>query len=113
LTEYGLTSPSTFGVVDSELPPEVLDDKPSVSEEADVYAFGMVAMKVLTGRPPFEPEVRGIRLLLLVHGGIRPKRPANAEFTDDMWSLIESCWRQDPNERPMIQDVVERLERLV
>ncbi|KDQ55359.1 hypothetical protein JAAARDRAFT_195751 [Jaapia argillacea MUCL 33604] len=71
----------------------------------DVYSFGMTMYEVYTGHPPF-PTVRVNTAVSDVLNGFRPPRPAAKErIPDDMWDIIESCWKQDPLERPSINCV--------
>lgn len=75
---------------------------------SDCYALGMVIYEVLCGRAPFsnrkDPEV-----VLLVLQGERPERPRREEgkmFTDEMWEIVEDCWRQGPNDRISARNVL-------
>jgi hypothetical protein len=46
-----------------------------------------------------------------VAGGYRP--PRTEAFDDSVWALVESCWAQDPLDRPTAAEVVPRLEALL
>ena len=41
--------------------------------------------------------------------GERPPRPAHPSCTDDLWTLIQRCWDQDPQLRPEIPEVLQTL----
>lgn len=41
--------------------------------------------------------------------GERPPRPAHSTLTDELWSLIQRCWNQDPHLRPEVSEVVKVL----
>ena len=85
------------------------------SKEADVFAFGMVAAEVFTGSIPFDGEIDP-KTSSLVLNGRRPEMPRNPEkirLTDKMWKFVERCWKQNPRERPMIQEVVEQWQGFV
>ena len=85
------------------------------SKPADVFAFAMFAVEVFTGRMPFE-KGRNEAIALRISQGGRPGLPENAQavgLTDEMWKLIESCWQQDPEERPTMDEVVRRLREFV
>ena len=85
------------------------------SKAADVFAFGMLAVEVFTGRIPFEGQKNEAVVLHVSRGG-RPEKPENAQavgLTDEMWKLLESCWRKNPNKRPTMEEIVRKLERFV
>lgn len=47
---------------------------------------------------------------------MRPSRPTSSSsargLTDDIWALIEDCWKQDPAARPKAEEIVLYLERM-
>ena len=99
--------------------PELLDPKlfgfkdSRSTKESDCYAFGMVILEVLTGKPPF-PHDNGWVVMRKVIAGERPERPQGAEaawFTDDLWEALEQCWSPQPNVRPTVEAILEYLER--
>jgi hypothetical protein len=64
---------------------------------------------IMTGQRPFpkyDPAAVGVR-------DERPARPTdNDDMTDDLWTIIESCWATHPAKRPPIRDVVLDLTRI-
>ena len=85
------------------------------SKAADLFAFGMLAVEVFTGRLPFEGQ-ENEAVVFLILGGVRPKMPENAQevgLSVEMWELFESCWRQNPKKRPTMEEVVMRLRKFV
>jgi len=126
LTEYGLApinSHSRFAVQISGWPaPEIIDpshddDGMPVTEStsADVFAFAMLVVKVLTGETPFHGRQPAMAAEC-IRGGERPRMPRNSRevgLTGEMWELLESCWQQDPGKRPTMGEVVRRWEAFV
>ena len=131
LTEYGLapinsdprfTVEATPGAVGTcrWLAPEIITpahkSMPVMeSKAADVFAFGMLAVEVFTGKIPFEGQKNEVVVLRISRGG-RPEMPENAQavgLTNEMWKLLESCWNQNPKRRPAMEDVVRRWQRFV
>ena len=133
LTEYGLapinsdpsfTVAATPGAVGTSrwLAPEIITPthkgttaQMKESEAADIFAFGMIAIEVFTGKIPFE-EQKNEAIVLHILKGARPAMPENAHevgLTVDMWELLESCWQQNPKNRPTAGEVVKRLQELV
>ncbi|KAH7927220.1 kinase-like protein [Leucogyrophana mollusca] len=85
--------------------PELFDGEP-VSFSADMYAFGCVLYEMFAGVRPFH-DLRDGAVIKAVAQGKRPGRPAGVK--DWVWRLIESCWRQEPSERPHPGDIVREL----
>ena len=121
LADYGMASlvtDSTFSMkpamgiegVEWWKAPEVLEDQILEGVSADVFAFAMLVVEVLTGQVPFA-EIPQHKVLLDILDGRRPSKPAEVE--ERMWDLIQSCWNQDPDSRPKIGKVVEKLKELV
>ena len=53
--------------------------------------------------------------MLRVVQGYRPSRPSEAsvnELSDDVWDLVESCWHEQPSQRPNASRVVENLQSM-
>ena len=85
------------------------------TKEGDVFKFGMVAVKILTGRVPFH-ELNGYDVGLHIINGYTPTIPDDAEkigIPDGMWEILESCWEKDPKARPSIEAVADRLQGFV
>lgn len=85
------------------------------SKAADVFAFGMFAVEVFTGKIPFEEQKYGAVALRISRGG-EPEVPRSAQgvgLTSEMWGLLENCWQQNPSKRPTMEEVAERWRGLV
>jgi len=88
---------------------DLKDGRPT--DNSDCYALGMVVYEVLSGQLPFFRH-RGC-VVLKIAKGERPERPQGVEgvwFTDDVWGILEGCWRPIPADRPRIKDVLQCLE---
>jgi len=85
------------------------------SKAADVFAFGMLAVEVFTGKIPFEGQTNETAVLLIARGD-RPKMPENAQavgLTGEIRKLLKGCWQQNPKKRPTMEDIVRRWEEFV
>lgn len=108
--------------------PEGLRDGES-SKEGDIFSFAMVMIEVcdgrstargtfglpsfctiqaFTGEVPFE-NISSFMVMLSVVQGERPPRPTHPIITDDLWTLIQRCWDQDPRLRPDASEVLRAL----
>ena len=80
---------------------------------SDCYALGMVICEVLSGLLPFHRQQGDPVVAKKVLDGERPERPQRGEgrwFNDEIWDLLERCWKHEPSDRPSAQDVFECLD---
>ena len=83
------------------------------TKESDYYGLGMVIYEVLSGETPFGPD-RNFTIIWKILHGERPGRPqgeGGKPFTNDMWSMLEDCWKHQPQDRMSASAVLLRLER--
>ena len=95
--------PEDFGLKDSRR-----------TERSDCYALGMVIYEVLSGQVPFSPH-HTCTIAVRVSRGERPEQPQGAErewFGNGVWEVLECCWTPEPDDRPRIGDVLQRLEEV-
>ena len=90
----------------SYVSPEIITER-IYSKAGDVYAFGMIVYEIMTTEVLYEglslPQIE-----LQVPKGIRPK--FKGEIPRIYKELIESCWQDNPYERPTFDEIVSRLE---
>ncbi|THU85509.1 kinase-like protein [Dendrothele bispora CBS 962.96] len=82
------------------LAPECLLENGVHTYHSDIYAFGCVCYEVFTGLIPFYEFPREISVVIHLNEGRRPSRPANSRLNDNMWGIMQECWRQEPDSRP-------------
>ncbi|EIN08812.1 kinase-like protein [Punctularia strigosozonata HHB-11173 SS5] len=86
--------------------PELLKgESHSSGPPSDVYAFGCVCIEAYTLKVPFWSVQNDAAVIGKVICGVMQQRPgldecAGNAISDDMWELIESCWRSEPWRRP-------------
>lgn len=74
----------------------------------------MVVYEVLSGQKPFYTY----RIDAVVAGvikGERPVRPQGVEgrlFTDGVWNILGRCWEHNPDDHPVVEDVLDCLEEV-
>ena len=91
--------------------PEILlasknNTAPNFTEKADVYSYGMTCFEVVTGRGPFEVELKLTsfsKVRDLVIDGRRPQLPSDLDLR--LKDLIERCWNPIPSERPTFAEI--------
>lgn len=74
---------------------------PASRHLVDVYAFGILAYRVIVGRQPFAAE-GPIELLMMHATAPVPKVPGNKRLSE----LVESLMAKDPHDRPPAMDQV-------
>ncbi|ESK89580.1 hypothetical protein Moror_8651 [Moniliophthora roreri MCA 2997] len=78
----------------------------------DIYAFACTVLEIMTGKPPFCGTLESAVMLQVVQGK-RPARPTVGWCPDEMWSMVQLCWAQDPMERPSARKIEQYLRMLL
>jgi serine/threonine protein kinase len=88
--------------------PEVLRGRP-LNEKADIYSFGIVLWEILTRKEPFENHDS---YNSFVHAICDEKErpPIPADVHPSLKRLMEVCWHEDPEKRPLFTEVLELLD---
>jgi serine/threonine-protein kinase len=91
------------------LSPEQLQDE-DLTEQADIYGFGILGYELLSGEGPY--EARGTTGLIQAHLGGTPRdlRTLRPEVPGDLADLLVRCLAREPNHRPRAADIVRMLE---
>ncbi|KAF9005045.1 kinase-like domain-containing protein [Cyathus striatus] len=99
--------------------PELLGESdnesvPKLTKETDVYGFAMLGVEVLTKELPF-PTWKESKILLSVLKGTRPSKTESIQpgELEALWSVLEECWSQLPEDRLEIKDAVKRVEYII
>ena len=92
----------------SDMAPEVLK-KQSYGVKADVFSFGICLCELLTGRYPYEDSVPESTKTFeaAIMAGLRPSIPAYCPLS--IRTLITSCWSDNPDARPSVDEVMDTL----
>ncbi|TCD61785.1 hypothetical protein EIP91_007939 [Steccherinum ochraceum] len=104
------------------LSPELLDPEQFGLESSrptyasDVYSYACVCIELYTSDAPFH-ELLEATAMLRVLSGRRPPRPSFlggkqdvSKMPDALWSLIERCWAQDADQRPLASHLLDLVE---
>jgi len=91
--------------------PEALGKNPKVTTSTDVYSFAILMWEIVMEMAPFEDFEWQSDIEIHVKSGKRLELPAK-ECPPNMVKLIEDCWHSDPDQRPTMTAVVQRLSAL-
>ncbi|KAK8870882.1 hypothetical protein M9Y10_008780 [Tritrichomonas musculus] len=89
--------------------PEILREEEKYGPGVDVYAFGILAYEIVTGKVPYYElgEISPVILGNKVMSGYRPKFTPNVP--EKMQALIRKCWSDEPMDRPSFDEIYEAL----
>ena len=86
-------------------------DEIPYSFPVDVYSFAFILYRMFEDEIKFDNK-RPIRsaqqYLMKISRGLRPLKPKS--IPDVYWDLIQKCWKQNPNDRPTFDEIVEMLK---
>ncbi|POG59813.1 kinase-like domain-containing protein [Rhizophagus irregularis DAOM 181602=DAOM 197198] len=88
-TDESVTS-RRYGVIPYIDPKKIASDSYSRNEKSDIYSVGVLLWEISSGRPPFEGKSEYFLLT----------------------NIPEDCWEFEPDDRPTIYNVVDRLEAI-
>lgn len=107
-TSFNPTTVAGGGGTFSYMAPELYFTGIRSTQEADIYAFGMVVYEVVTGSLPFRQQ-RVVAIPMSAASGSRPQKPEDPVadgFGQGTWEFIESCWDTNPQQRPTAMEAL-------
>ncbi|KAF8690274.1 hypothetical protein AX14_003036 [Amanita brunnescens Koide BX004] len=78
--------------------------KGSKTVKTDIYAFGCLYYAIFFNTVPFQGKYE-YQIMRLVTSGGRPRRLESPRMDNSTWTIIQSCWRNNPVLRPAIEDI--------
>eukprot|EP00043_Microstomoeca_roanoka_P019180 m.212758 g.212758 ORF g.212758 m.212758 type:complete len:1003 (-) comp16950_c2_seq1:283-3291(-) len=83
------------------------------SEASDVWACGVTMWEMATyGLPPYQ-QYKNAEMRRILKQGIRLEQPIEYGCPDDLYQLMSSCWRAEPQERYTFKDLRARIHALL
>ncbi|KAJ7604656.1 kinase-like domain-containing protein [Roridomyces roridus] len=92
--------------------PELLRAEKQNHYGSDVYAFAHVCYEILTAKVPFFQIINDAAVMFKIFEGSRPERLPScmgSPVLDNLWNLLQHCWKANWTERPKIEEIVQRL----
>ena len=69
-------------------------------------------LQVLCGTHPFYEIEASYLITNAIIDGKRPEKPEGAErlgFNDELWAIVERCWKANRDERPTVEEILSSL----
>lgn len=88
--------------------PEVFRHEP-YNFKVDQYSFAIVLWQLLTREKPYVDKEQEDAARLAAYDFQRPPIPKGTP--KDVLSLIDRCWSEDPEDRPMFHDICDMIEK--
>lgn len=96
----GSSSSSLWGGTAQWMAPELLDRSGWLSYESDVYALGMTLYELWFNKNPFDMMEPDLVEEMVVEAKMRPEREMDPPIADELWTLLDTCWQEEPHTRP-------------
>ncbi|KAJ3504599.1 hypothetical protein NLJ89_g7855 [Agrocybe chaxingu] len=115
LSDFGLSQIVSEFV---ELVPEDEEDEeegestkpaPQMTKACDAYSFGGIVHEIISGHLPYYDVPTDHMVLVHKTMHTRPARPPCELLTDEIWDLIQLCWRDEPAWRPEATQISRKL----
>jgi serine/threonine-protein kinase len=106
----GLTSVGIALGTPAYMAPEQGAADPDVDHRADLYAFGVVAYELLTGKPPFAGRSPQAMIAAHIIEAPAPVTSRRSGVSSPLAALVMRCLEKQPDDRP--QDALEILREL-
>ncbi|RGB37537.1 kinase-like domain-containing protein [Rhizophagus diaphanus] len=117
LADFGLSKKideSTLqqcGVIPYIDPKKFASDSYSRNKKSDVYSIGVLLWEISSCRPPFEDQYNKFGLVNQILQGLRETSIPNTP--EDYKRIYTDCWKYEPDDRPDIREVVNRLVEVI
>jgi tRNA A-37 threonylcarbamoyl transferase component Bud32 len=112
ISEDVMTVTKNVGTI-SYMAPEALGKNPRIDQSADVYSFAILMWEVMYEQQPFSEFEWQSDIEMHIKSGKRLDLERKTEVQLEIVELIKDCWHQDPAQRPLVNNVVQRLSALM
>lgn len=97
-TDSSLTATGMFVGTPTYLAPEQVTGEPS-DHRADIYALGVMAYEILSGKPPFDGPTPTAILMKRLAGPPAPVDSIRKDTPHELERIVEACLASDPEQR--------------
>ena len=113
-----LATTSTAGTMNWKAP-ELFESRDSAETDwykgratsaSDMYSFACVVYELVSGHEPWKGMSSELILRSILYDNVRPAKPTGCP--EEVWTLIQRGWAQNPEQRPSFEDMLRRLEEI-
>ncbi|CAB4379568.1 unnamed protein product [Rhizophagus irregularis] len=108
IDEASRTRSKLLGMTPYIDPKVLLNNNLKLNKKSDVYSIGVLLWEISSGYPPFHYEPNKVTLIYEISQNRREEIIPNTPY--DYSNLYTECWNGEPNNRPNIDEVVNRLK---
>ncbi|KAG8905280.1 hypothetical protein FRB99_000297 [Tulasnella sp. 403] len=80
--------------------PELLEDNTLRSLESDIWAWGCLALELMTGQAPYQDVRNEAAIVNRIVNGIPPAAIEEIDTHPSLRELLNQCWEPSPSDRP-------------
>ncbi|CUA74521.1 putative serine/threonine-protein kinase drkD [Rhizoctonia solani] len=110
------SSTEVTGISHRWMAPELLEGSGIPTAKSDIYSLGMTILEVITRLEPYAglDTMTVLQCVLSRKLPERPERhlPSADRRADRLWALLHECWAEDPQSRPIADEVATKLQNL-
>ena len=102
------TTSTSTSTMDESISDELIQS----SQKADIFAFGVVLWEIITRQIPWS-SLTYSEIEQLIRTGKRLEMNQGIEISSNeriLFQLAQSCWEEDPNQRPMITSIISKID---
>ena len=83
------------------------------SQKSDVWSFGVTCWEVFSaGKIPYG-GVDPLTMVQLLESGKRLNKPSNTACSEEVYSVMQSCWKSEPEDRPQFSELVSTISDIL
>ena len=102
-----------FGCVAYMEPERILNPKFPYTKSSDIYSLGVLMWEISSGYPPFEDSISKNDITALANAINKGVREVTTPDTPKEYEeLYKTCWDQEPEKRPTINEVLEEFAEM-
>ncbi|EXX63092.1 uncharacterized protein OCT59_028502 [Rhizophagus irregularis] len=111
ITEASSNTSKIFGMIPYIDPKKLDNPNYKLDKKSDVYSIGVLLWQISSGHKPFYETDYDVSLALSILNGKREKIIDGTPVKYN--NLYRECWRDEPNKRPNMQEIVTILKSII